>query len=536
MKRSRITTSTFAISIVLAGLLLSACIKDEDFNYDKIAASNWDPDFAIPLINSSLGINNLTGFSNSTSIGVDSNDYVHLIYKANVYSVYGYQFLPAISQSNAQSFTLSAADSAMLYLNGSVTRTFSIIYPFSVSNGEQLDSMLLRAGALDFSIQSQIPHSGNITIDIPDALINGIPYSRNMPFSTAGGLPIQVSISDDLSGYKLDFSGNGSFNELRVNYSVTFTNSSPGTATTNRNFFINCDLNNLQMGEAYGYFGQRSLTVTGDSSRIELFNNSLFGNISFDDPRITFNISNSFGMPIYAQMSSLTAIFPGGSTTPITGAIPNPLPVPSPAFVGETVTDSFYLDKTNSNIATVMNQNPRYIEYDVDAQSNLPTPTYNFVTDSSLFNVDIAVDLPLLGTANGFTVIDTADFELENINELERAIFRINVSNGFPANAYVQVYFTDSVYTILDSLLADPTDFVIASGLLDINGKVILPNVEQRDEDFNKPRLENIYKTKKLVIVGIVSTQNAPVQMVPIYSTYRLDIKVGVRAFLEVDF
>ncbi len=522
--------------LLLLLLITGSCIKNEDFQYDKITASTWDPDFAVPLINSSLGIQDLTGFSNSTTIEADSTDLVHLIYKANLYSVYGSQFLPLPSQTNNQTIALSPADSTFLYQTGTFTRSVSFVYPFAVSNGEQLDSLILKTGALDIAIQSQIPHGGSLNITIPDAQLNGTAYSQTLAFNYSGGVPILASLSDNLAGYKFDFTGNGSYNELRINYTITLNNSSTSQATSNRNFYISCDLNNLQMARAFGYFGQRSLSVNGDSSRIELFNNTLFGNISFNDPKITFILSNSFGVPVNAQMSSLYSISNTGVNSPITGSIPNPLPIGTPTALGQIATGSFFIDKTNSNINTIMDQNPRYIAFNVNAISNSPTPTYNFITDSSLFAVDVEVNLPMRGSANGFSVSDTTDFELENIKEVTKAIFRINAQNGFPADAYVQVYFTDSNNIVLDSLLSDPADFVISSGLLNASGRVILPNSKMLDEEFDKQRLERIYDAKKLIIFSVVNTQNAPVQQVPIYSTYRLDIKIGVHAFLNIEF
>ncbi len=535
MLQSKQFLSSLKSFLLLTVIFVSGCIKSEDFDYDKIAGTNWDPDFAVPLINSSLGMQNLTGFSNSTTVSVDSNDLVHLIYTANIYSIYGYQFMQLIDQNNSQAIALSPADSTTLYQTGSVTRNFSIIFPFTMSNGEQLDSMLLRLGSLSVSILSQVPHGGSVAMSIPDAQLNGVAYSQSFPFSYTGSTPVTASISDNMAGYKLNFTGNGSFNQLRINYAVTLNNSSSSAATANRNFTINTGFNSLAMGEAYGLFGQRSLSISGDSSRIELFNNALFGNISFKDPKITFNISNSFGFPVNAQLNLFNAISNNGTTTPITGSIPNPLPVLTPVSLGQIAKSSFYIDKTNSNISTVMDQNPRFIEFDVDALSNSPTPTYNFISDSSLFSVDADVDLPMIGSASGFTISDTTDFELEDIKEVQKATFRINVENGFPADAYVQVYFADSNNVIVDSLLNDASQFVVASGLLDANNRVILPNRQLRDEEFNKARLERIYAAKKLIILSIVNTQNAPIEQVPIYSYYRLNIKIGVRAFLNVE-
>jgi len=511
-------------------------MKDEDFNYDRIASTNWDPDFAIPLINSSLSINDLTGFSNSTIVDTDSNGFVYLIYRSNIFSVYGFEFMPLLNQTYLSQFTPAPGDSSDLYQTGTFSRTISTVIPFTVSGSEELDSVFLRNGILSTTLSSQLPHSGSVQIDIPDATLNGLPYSRTIPLDHNLGIPLQVSANDGLGGYRLNLTGAGAFNQLRVNYTITFSNSASPLSLTDRNLYISTELNNLQMEYAFGNFGQRPLSLPGDSSRIELFNNTVFGNIAFDDPFINFEISNSFGVPVNAQLTSLNAIFSNGSTAPVTGSIPNPLPVQTPLTPGQTASTSFYLDKNNSNISSIMDQNPRYIAFDVSALSNSPVPTYNFISDSSQFRVDAEVKLPLKGSANGFTVIDTSDFELENIEEVQKAIFRINAQNGFPADAYIQIYFADSNYIVIDSLLSDASDFIVESGLLDLDGKVILPNKKIRDEEFDKTRLERIYDARKLIITAIVSTQNAPVQQVPIYSSYTLDIRIGVRAFLNIEF
>ena len=100
------------------------------------------------------------------------------------------------------------------------------------------------------------------------------------------------------------------------------------------------------------------------------------------------------------------------------------------------------------------------------------------------------------GYTQGFTLQDTTPFSLENIEQVQSAVFRINVTNGFPASAFTQVYFTDSLYNQLDSLISDPADLLVESGQLDLNGVVIAQHVQ-------------------------------------IYSTYKIEVRVGVRAQLS---
>ena len=137
------------------------------------------------------------------------------------------------------------------------------------------------------------------------------------------------------------------------------------------------------------------------------------------------------------------------------------------------------------------------------------------------------------GYTQGFTLQDTTPFSLENIEQVQSAIFRINVTNGFPASAFTQVYFTDSLYNQLDSLISDPADLLVESGQLDLNGVVIAPVHKRRDEPFNRTRLENVFKAKYLIIRSTVDTNDSPTQHVQIYSTYKIEVRVGVRAQLS---
>lgn len=520
--------------LFLLVFFLQSCVKKEDFEFDKIAATTWTPDIAVPLVNSQLSIYDLVGPSDSGTVSIGSDSLVSLVYKGNIYSIYGYEFLPLVNQQDQQISSLNSADSTTLYNLSTVNKVINAVYPFSVANGEQLDSITLRLGTLIFHFQSFVPHSGTLHISIPAATFNGTPFSKDIPFSILGGIPVLALDSFDMAGYDVDFSSTGATNTLPINYTVTFNNSGTGQACTNLNFSIRTDFSNMRIARAFGNFGQRSLTVNVDSSRISIFNNSLGGTVYFDDPKMTFLISNSFGMPIDAHLTSLYSIQSSGPNIPVTGNIPDPLPINVPASIGQTANSSFFLDKNNSNIQTVVNAQPRYIGYTVNATSNLPASSYNFVEDSSRFKVDLDVDLPLKGYALGLTVQDTTDFSFDNIKEVQSAVFRINITNGFPASAYTQIYFTDSVYQPLDSMLINPQDLVIESALVDGAGLVIQPLHKMHDEPFNRTRLEHLFNAKKLLIRAVINTKDSPLQHVRIYSTYRLDVKIGVRALLSI--
>lgn len=522
-----------AILFYLLISFLPGCIKDNDFDFDKVASVNWNPDIAVPLIHSTFTMSDLVNDETNSVVTIDSNNLVTLVYKGNIYSMKGSDFLPVINQSDIQTVTLNTADSTTLYAGGTCSKVINSNYPFAFPNGELLDSLTLGSGTMFVNIQNNIPHPGTLHISIPTATLNGISFSKDVIFPAGGGT-VQVLDSADLTGYDVNLVSTGVQNTLPMIYTVIFQNSSSAQSLTSRFFTFTNNFSNMVISRAFGYFGQRPLNITVDSSEITLFTNSAGGTLSFHEPKVTFQISNSFGMPVDAHLTSFYAIPASGTNIPVTGSIPDPVPVGTPLFPGDIARTSFSLDKNNSNIQSVLSQQPHFLGYSVNATSNTPPVAQNFLLDTSELRIDLQMNLPMWGSGSGFTVADTADFSLEKIDEIETAVFRLNATNGFPARAFIQVYFTDSNYVVLDSMISQPSDFIIESGAITPNGVVIHPTHKMKDEPFDQNRLQHIYNASKLIIRSVIETQGAPAQEVFVFAGDQLDVQVGVRAKLKI--
>src|SRR5688500_13851098 len=74
-------------AIALPAIMLSACLKD-DFNFDKLAQTNYSPDVALPLAFSSVTIQDIiktTGIE--STISVDADKFCTIIYRGNLLSL-----------------------------------------------------------------------------------------------------------------------------------------------------------------------------------------------------------------------------------------------------------------------------------------------------------------------------------------------------------------------------------------------------------------------------------------------------------------
>lgn len=522
--------------------LLPSCIKD-NFDLNKLSTTEWNPDIAVPLVYSSLTIDDLLKKDNGNLIVVGSDKFCTLVYKGNLFSLKASDLINIPDQQPPPfSASLSAGQISAFSLAGTITVPFSQTVTFdSGVNGPKIDSVIFKTGALALSLNSDFKYSGQIKIIIPGAKKNGIVFSKIIPFTYSGSVPVLSNANVDLAGYKFDMTNGGiSFNEFIVNFEVTLSGTGNPISPSDQ-ITITQSLSNLKFDKIFGDIGQMSLSPAVDSVDLSIFKHAL-GAASFTlaDPSVKVVLSNSYGVPITASLSQFEGYTPGVGSYAITGS-PNPLPILSPGFnqIGQILKDSFSLDNSNSNIATVINNTPKSLIYKITSQTNPAggSTHSNFVIDTSRFKADMEVDLPLYGTAMDFLLVDTLPFKITQTipKEVESALIRTYNSNNFPFDVDMQVYFVDSVYTKLDSLVI-PNQLVLKSGTVNsITGIVTSPTENIYDATLNKTRLDNLKTSKYLLIRALANTTNGGTTNVKIYSDYKINVKIGIQVQVKAE-
>jgi hypothetical protein len=528
----------FVIAIIL--LIIQSCVKD-NFDLNKLEKTTWNPNLAIPLVYSSLSLQNILLKTNSNGLIIqnDSN-FCTLVYNNTLLSIRADSLIQLPNQQYpSYSASLTSAEISTLGSANSVTVSYSQTVTFnSGTNNPKIDTIIFKAGSLDILLNSDFQYSGQIVITIPSATKNGIAFSETLPFTYSGTTPVTAAANDSLAGYLFDMTvGGTTTNEFVVNYTVTL--SGTGTPpTTSDMISISGSLNNIQFDKIFGYLGQLSLfpALNKDTIAISIFKNYT-GNGTFTlvNPSVKVTISNSYGVPINASLPLLEGFNPPFNSYPLTG-VPNPIPILSPNYsqIGQTLTDSFTLTKTNSNMLSIINNYPKFFIFSASALTNPGGPTSNFVIDTSRCKIATEVDLPLYGTASNFTLIDTVQFSPGQFitSNIESALFRIYTLNGFPIDVNMQIYFTDSTYHALDSLVI-PNQLILKSGVLNNAGIVVSSTPNTYTTTITKTRLTNLTKAKYLLIKDTESTTNGGKTNVKIYSTYQLNVQIGMQVQVQ---
>ncbi len=523
----------FSLFLLLSLFMLQSCIKKEEFDFDKIAAFDYDPNIAVPLIHSKLTLRDILNDYDTNHLFIeDGTNFLYLIYNSRIFSQRADELISITDQSINSSFNFSPG---AIVLNDSASYTYSGNYSFTNSYSERYDSIRIKSGILNFNINANINHNSRIYITLPTAKKNGIPFKKTIIYNYTGG-SVNISQAFDLTGYTLSFN---SGNQIPVQYKIT----SYGDGNSDNSPY------NINMGESFqnisyrvifGYLGQRTFSINQDSVLIEIFKNNIWGSLHFEDPKLHIYANNGYGMPMAVSFDLMEAYSPVNPpfVVPLTSSLLTGQWVvgyPNFAQLGQIVQTTKSLDKNNSNFDDALNISPRWIAYHINTLSNPsgnPASDQNFVEDSSRFALDVQVELPMHGSAWDFRLQDTIDFSFgEDIDKAEWVKFKINTDNGFPIDARVQIYFVDSLYHKIDSLLSPFEQIIYAAPIgPSPDYRVTSTNHKYVETTVYKNRLTNLKNTYKMFVYSKLATINNGASTVKIYSDYNIDVKLGIQA------
>jgi hypothetical protein len=282
-----------------------------------------------------------------------------------------------------------------------------------------------------------------------------------------------------------------------------------------------------------------------------VYNKVFGGSFYFENPTVSIIVTSTLGIPVNMELEVLDAYSPingnmkielWGNPAPI--VLDNPSPPAYATAWGDTAVTVYSFDENNSNIKDVLQINPKYLFYSVKADVNplgSADPTF-FVLDTSEFSVEVEVQLPLYGTANVVSMGDTMPFVLD-LNDpsgselvVTEAIFMVNTYNDFPLDAEMQLLFMDSNQVVIDSLFTNGETFVL-------RGAPVGPAPALRTSSsthtvtevfVDRARLDNLGRAREMIVRGRLTTNNGGFDLVKVYQDYEIEVKLGVKAKLQI--
>jgi hypothetical protein len=518
---------------------MTTCIKRD---FDKVGIDPWEPSYAVPVINGKLTIRDLAEHIDESQINVveDQNNLYKLIYRDTVQSDIAENVIKLPNQEYNLLAGLTFTKNNSLNAGTPITDTYSEKSNFLAENDQKLVYANLKGGTLKFTLTTNLPHNIDIKLTIPSLTKDGSQYSQVLTYNYSGQGTTNTIVTGDLSGYKLDLSGNGNeTNKLTWEAEVNFKPTG-NTSVGNESVALKLDITDLKFSLLYGDIGTYTFPEFNGKVKIDIFENASQGEIVFNDPRLKFEVDNNIGAPIGFEINQFETKTDYGQVVQLTSSgslkIPGPNSLLYPSIIGEKALTTYTLNKTNSNIVEAFKPAPSQLNYAVVPKIVSDGTKTNFIQDKSQIKVYAEAEIPLDATVKIYRLTDTImDIDLPDNDYIEYALIKIKNSNTLPVDVQIQGYWLDDNNQIIDSLLLSGSK-LINSGPIDQNGNVLSPGIHYQEENYDKARYDKIKKSKKLLIAGDLKSSNEGNTPVKFYSYSELKLQVSVLVNGKVEF
>lgn len=402
----------------------------------------------------------------------------------------------------------------------------------STGGSEQLNELSFNTASFDYTFTSTLAESLEMTLGFPGSDQNGVEVDTTITIpagaTTTGSINLDNTILDLTTDPAQDHSRLPISVEAKLIGSGTqvSVDSSDGLAMT-------FAMTNLQWGHILGYFGNQQIVVDPGSVPLAVeFLENFNGQVSFTEPSISMDVTNSIGLPIQLVLDFDS--YSNGVASSLNG--PDYV-LPYPTTLGNTASGTLTFDNTNSQIVDVFTLPKDSIVYGGEVNVNHDTATYgtnNFVTNSSSISGDLLMELPFTITASGLTFGDTLaqDLDLQgNVPEeatVDEVKLFITSATTLPLNSTVMLKFYDDAW---NEVHTESLAFLV-SGVPNASGIVTAANSSDMEISLSGVSLEDVLSAHAVVAEATMETYNAGSDPVKLRTDATISISLGVQISL----
>ena len=486
------------------GILLFMISCSDLNNLQDLEALERDAVFAFPLVNSEVSMKDaLNDLDNNQSLLIEADGLLRFFYRGDT--------------------TYRTSDEIFAIINKFLPPLIPIgdtLSGFSVASVEfDVEKVIFKKGVLEYSFFNANSNTVEVTVTIPQITKNGISISKKHTISAFSTLPIN---SFDLT--EAVFTPQN--DSLYIQYQAKQTT---GELVKLNNFFM--VPKNIDYKYADGLLGTQIFESDEDTLDIDYYNSWTKGIVNFEEPRVIINILNSYGFPALATVEKFDVITLDKSILAIESPlVKNGFTFNYPTFeeIGEIKTSTFIFDKTNSNMANIINAGPTALIYDLDAISDPNLNAKGFITDSSYFAYSVDASFPLYGSLADFTLYDTLNIDFSDLGNVKAVELKAIIENGIPLGATFQGYFLDKNAQVLDSLFSE-AEQVIAPAQVNSQGLVTKVETQTTLIPLDIAKWNRVKTAQQLVLQTILNTTNGGRTSVKIFSEQKFKVRIGAK-------
>lgn len=159
--------------------------------------------------------------------------------------------------------------------------------------------------------------------------------------------------------------------------------------------------------------------------------------------------------------------------------------------------------------------------------------------DTTLLELDTITGLPEWIDEDTIFLEGTMELNmsslLENLEHINRILFRVNIYNEFPHEVYSQAYFRDAGLNVIDSLF-DEGPISTQAGQVKADGSAITPGYSRKDALFYQERLLSLEDANHLFFRAGFLVTDVDSTLIPYYPDFEYTVDIGAMVEISSEY
>ncbi|MBO7276946.1 MAG: hypothetical protein J6U84_03185 [Bacteroidales bacterium] len=556
------------LQILFLGILISsftACIDEDDFNFDSLAQTTINPTINAPLINTEitlsdfLDLEQLSDTANGFEIiqvNENGDSYLELALSfKDSFDIRDFrEQFEVVNDINIDLIDLYIPNLGDLGLEELETSEILYYYPdpsvsakdISIEIEEledeiRIDSIYILSGGLIIHPTNVAPLTAYIefTSNTIKSRETGELFSQRIQISNTNSL---INQTLDLSNYTIflkdSIVNNTTKNFIDLKYRLIFNIANELYQGDNHDIDIDISLTPLTLDAVFGDLGNKEFNVNG-SVALDFLQDSLLNAIaesnSIDFEKFSLELSTSTNIGVDMNIiPSIYTLTSDGQTYNVFNQI-NPITINGANVLGETAyTNNIVLESDASAIEVF----PDSLIYDINfnfRDNNLKHKnSAHFISPNDAFvTLDAKASLPLKAKlSNLHYEIDFDAFKfVEEMNYLSSTTLQFYIENSFPVDLSIDIYLIDSNNVVFDTLITEP--FLISGANIDSEGYTLSPSAKNVKITLENNKYESLKKSSKMRLTATLNTSSDSQGQQP-YVRFSNDAKIKIKTSVSV--
>jgi hypothetical protein len=466
------------------------------------------PEYAVPLVETDMNVQDLLGgFNGNAFLQLQSDGSFKMSYLSQTIETQPFNLFSGLPE--VQTIPITQQD---------------VVIPFPAPANTNIDVIEFKKGYFKWRFDPQ-PTTVTVKITIPQFTKNGQPFMTSFALSNAA-----VSDSINLAGWICE----PTMGNIVINYKATKLTGESVSLNNQGDYAIT----RFESKSMKGYFGEFILPIPKDSFVFDFFKTwRPNGKIQFTEPVVTVNFDNSLGFPTRLLTTKVEGTNQAGEKIALQSPFSSGVDIdyPNLSQIGTSKKTTTTINNKNSNIVSVMGSYPTTLSYSFIALTNTgnTSKASGFLNDDSKLKMSVNIDIPLIGTAENFTVLDTMVLDLSKFSQVTNAEFKITTDNGLPLDMALQGYFINSSGVVIDSLV-QKEPLILRGAPTTTLGTTIGTSPAYNFVKMDAAKFTSIRSAKKIIVKYTVSSTNNGANPVQINRSQNFNLKLGVRVGVDL--